>query len=370
MTTAPSQEFFELDPHSWSVQAGGTKDHYVTEFKNNYNQLGLPRDARVPSLTFVAGYGELDGSIENLLAFLADQGVPAVAPRITAREIPGDRVRAEGFAHNFGPEAIQAIQDQTDPGEKATAVGHSMGGAFTGMTLREAPELIGNVGLAEAASSNTLEFRRKYPNAAIAEAVFTFRLLRVATNPFYKDTFGDKMMAGKELGTQLGLDALGFPPFKTMREKFSLPPNNFILPDAMLHAAMGNTVVISQGAKDILIRKKEVEASKDAVIENNPDVFTPEVLAEIDRNLHWVTHPKGNHMHIASNASQENLVQTLDIILPNGMRIEIPAADVDADKLSVGRRAFAFITSHLSMDGWYDGFEPQTADAAAEQATS
>ena len=352
-------EIYELEPHPWAVEADGSKQEYVTEFSTNYQELGLNKDDRVPSLVLVGGYGELGGSLDSALAFLAQQGIAAVAPRVRPGDIPGERIKTEGFVRGFGREAIGAAQDQTNPDEKAVVIGHSMGGAFTGITLEEAPGLIGDMGLAEPAAATTWALRERYPNATRAEIASIARLAKIAFNPLYKDSFADKAVAAWEIGRQLKNDLVCWPPGKVMWEKFSLLPNNDIMPVTLDHAADGHNVVLGLGANDPLVIPKEVVQSILGHIDADPDRYTPEAIAGIFHNLHFILNQKGGHMHLASDAAQENLAQMAELIVPDNMRHEPAPA-----RSNLSKRLFKLVMNQFSMDEWFENVDDASARAA------
>lgn len=219
---------------------------------------GLPQDVSTPiyamggrpDLLLVPGYAETERSAKAALTTCHEVGRSALAAVISPDSIPSINTIEEMVA--FGYQALPAILEQWGQGSGVTepidAIGHSMGGGFVGLLLREGPEFVANVGFAEPVGHDTSERQRASPGDFERRAQFMFDFAHALLRQPYSN------FLARVPGSFAVVDQI----IKDLRsthfdEKFAIPTEIDCVPDVLAHAAAGNQIAYVLGNRDPLV---------------------------------------------------------------------------------------------------------------------
>jgi len=214
------------------------------------------------SLLIVRGYGEQDKWVATrILAGLAILDVPGIVVGVGIDQpASSDMLSLESYAHQSIGKILLELQERELTGEKTKAVGHSFGGALVGLSLKEYPELLGDVGFEEPVAHDSAYRKLVEPDDKKRMQQFAGEFFHVLLGPYSGVSISDKLLAAKSIFGQLLRD--GSRGDERLHNCFSQAVTLDAMPYVIEHAANGNNVVYVLGSNDPISRELRITQSQ------------------------------------------------------------------------------------------------------------
>jgi pimeloyl-ACP methyl ester carboxylesterase len=245
----------EIEPVQWQHHAAGQEVDIEARLLTNARWL----ETGQPSLLMIPGYGEGEWAAQQALKYFTSIGKRATVALVDTSQTPASLEDVTTFAHDFAPQVVSQLQTRGVLPEKATVLGHSMGGGILSLGVQEAPELFGSIGLLEPIGNDTAAQILIQPDQAKRERAFKRRFARVVIGPYMHANPNELLHAGLDISRQLAKD---FRPFShRFRDKIALTAGSDGMPAVIEHAADGNAVAYVLGGKDPLVKPSMILGS-------------------------------------------------------------------------------------------------------------